>query len=135
MLKLYFNKSIERIKQRAGEDAVKAAVNNRLNIEATIAARSECVTGFNFRDPNVRVFSIERVDYGTLNERTVIGYYLQNEIDDPEQAKTDSKGSSKFIHEWYVLLSREGHNKLVEQWHAYNTSASNVSNPSIKSAN
>ena len=87
MFKLYSKKSIERIKQKAGEEAVKAAVNNRLNIESTIAAREKCPIRFKLDDSNLKVFSIERVDHGSFNERTIVGYYLQNEINDPFQVK------------------------------------------------
>jgi hypothetical protein len=55
---------------------------------------------FDFRNPGVRVFSIERSDVGTDKEETVIGYL-------------DVEG---IVRLWHFHCSRTHHNKLVEQW-------------------
>ena len=55
---------------------------------------------FDFYNPNIKVFSIERANPVSKDEQTIIGY-------------TNKEGQIK---QWYFACSRSHHNKLVEQW-------------------
>ena len=55
---------------------------------------AECGLSFDLSNPNLRVFSIERVD-----KQTIIGYLLRSA---PESAN-----------EWFLSITVEQHNKLV----------------------
>ena len=110
MLKLYSGKAINEIKSQAGKEAVTAYLQSRQRIENEIYNRASCAVYFDFNDSNLRVFSIERVGIGTTDERTIIGYYIPSEMNQ----HTNSK--EKIIHEWFLLISREEHNRLVKEW-------------------
>ena len=55
---------------------------------------------FDFRNPDIKVFSIERVDPISKDEHTLIGYLTK----DGE------------IKQWHFACSRSHHNKLIEEW-------------------
>lgn len=63
---------------------------------------NELLYAFNFKDPNITVFSIERDCIGDECERTSIGFYTNS---DPNN-----------LREWYFNCSREHHNALVKLW-------------------
>lgn len=130
------------------EDAKRVTFNReKAEREASIASRGECDVHFNFNDPNITVFSVERVKHNTEEERTVIGYYVSEALDEKGgEADTgamisirtsngpsgpyatgvvDTKGVAgsgnltlKKIKEWTLLCSRGQHNKLVAQFEA-----------------
>lgn len=91
------------------EDAKRMAFNEKqAELDALMAARGKCAVHFNFNDPNVVVFSVERVDHNTDKERTIVGYYLKAE------AIKNGANEEKAIKEWSLLCSREQHNDLVD---------------------
>lgn len=63
---------------------------------------------FNFKDPSIRVFSIERILHSWDGIpapvwSTYIAYY---HADDPK----------KTIHNWYFICNQQVHNDIVEMW-------------------
>lgn len=88
------------------------AYNELENIKAAkpVPNKDSCNFVFNFNDPLVRAFSVERLDWDTPNERTVIGYAFTG--------ITESKSTTK-IEEWSFHCSREHHNQLAEEFKAF----------------
>lgn len=105
---------LEKIKQDAQREALKeyseSEETQRKNIEWSISQRGECAVYFNFNDPNLVVFSVERVDHHTMGERTIIGYYLKAE------AIKDGAEEKKAIKEWALYCNRQQHNELVKKF-------------------
>ena len=61
---------LEKIKQDAQREALKeyseSEETQRKNIEWSISQRSKCAIYFNFNDPNLVVFSVERINHHTI---------------------------------------------------------------------
>ena len=107
---LLTNKELEIMRDQMIREYIDSDENRMRRIEASISQRGKCAVYFNFSDPNVVVFSVERIDHGTLNERTTIGYYLK------AAAIHEGADEKKVIKEWALLCSREQHNQLVEEF-------------------
>jgi hypothetical protein len=104
--------------------------------ENKIAARGKCTAHFDFNDEHIKVFSVERMEMYTDNERTVVGYYMLKELDGSNPGETKvitspiyagSSGTSgsaaivqnaqqKNVREWTLYCSREQHNELVAKF-------------------
>lgn len=75
---------------------------------------------FNFNDPQIRVFSIERNlrqwnGISGLVWTTEIGYYRVDEVGQNIQSPKDEEGHSR-IRSWSFICDDEAHNKLVREW-------------------
>jgi hypothetical protein len=117
------NAEFETLKKQLASEAVEKYKNTeegkrvafdsrRADQDALIAAREESDVYFNFSDPKINVFSVERVQHGTANEHTIIGYYTISEM----LRKTNDGTESKKMDQWYLHCSRAQHNKLVMQF-------------------
>lgn len=116
-MKILSDSELARIKERAIEEyknqQAQQAEDKKALYKEVNTHRSECLVGFNFNDPNITVFSIERTAmHDPLNERTIIGYYLTADANSLKEGTPMS--GEKFVREWYLLCSREAHNELVK---------------------
>lgn len=98
---LVTNSYIEKIKS----DAVEEYKKTLTAYENVDRVRENCLVLFDFDIPHMDIFSIERIGMNTNDERTIIGYF--NTKEDAE--KKDSK-------EWTLFISRNQHNKLIEEY-------------------
>lgn len=83
------------------------------------ASSGEC--SFRFNDPEISVFSIERLSQGTTDERTVIGYYFKRDFKNAEERSPEE--NKKVIHQWFLVCSRENHVRLIEEWEGLSDSS------------
>lgn len=117
---LLTDREIKALKNKLKEEAVeeyKKSIEHGLWVQSKrMEDRETCDFTFDFTNPNVNVFSIERVDWGTANERTTIGYYLKKEADAAKEP------GDKVIREWTLLCSRTQHNQLVQEFNNYKKS-------------
>ena len=84
MWKIYSQKSIDRLKKEAGEQAVaEYKANEEKKPEHYMglvdSLREQCRAMLKFDNPHVSVFSIERMDMGDARERTIVGYVFTGE--------------------------------------------------------
>ena len=78
------------------------------------AIRDQNDSVIDFLHPNISVFSIERVNVGTLEEKTVVGYFVKLNEGLVEDANDNQKSS--VVREWSLLLSRTQHANLIAAW-------------------
>ncbi len=110
-MKLFLSeKELENIKAAAVREArdkkehIDPAVTNRV--------RNQCKVAFNFNDPNMVVFSVERMNMSDpVQEKTVIGYYLKSDAENLKEGGTAHGGT--FTRQWVLYCSREAHNELA----------------------
>jgi len=109
------NINVDAIKHSAVEQ-YKQSLEGRKQLGLVVdASRADCgVCVFNFNDPEIVVFSIERVAHNTEDERTVIGYYFKRDLKNADERAPEE--NKKVIHQWYLVCSRENHAQLVEEW-------------------
>ncbi len=107
---LLTNWELNGLRKQAVEDYIASEENKIREIEIKLSQRENCAVYFNFNDPNISAFSIERLDFGTLSERTVIGYYLR------AAASVNGADEKKVIKEWTIFCGRKQHNQLVEEF-------------------
>jgi hypothetical protein len=110
-MKLLTDVEIKLIKQEAVVEYKRLQNENVLKIQNEIECREDAMVGFNFGDPLISVFSIERIHQNTVDERTVLGYYLTNEKEPKIQT-------------WHLYISRSQHNDLVKTWVSYHSEKS-----------
>ena len=84
---------------RKGKDAKEIIDAHNNDIERIDKYRDAIDFAFNFKDPTFKVFSIERENLDTANERTDIAYIIGNQY-----------------RNWYFECSRRRHNELVKEW-------------------
>lgn len=104
MLAAAYKKAEESLRAEITTAATIKAKQDLYNtIQGIDNTRNQAGPGFNFNDPLICVFSIERVKMNFEDERTAIGYYFKGEI--PPK-----------IHEWHFHCSRAHHRDLVDQF-------------------
>ena len=99
-MKLLTNKEYDRLLKEAYDEGVFVKVKNEIE-------ESNASVVFDFYNPNITVFSIERIpvkDKGDIEE-TLIMYYHNKE--------------PKCYSNWYVCCSREKHEELTIQFAEY----------------
>lgn len=108
-MKIYSDEEFEalltKIRKAAHNEGRQAQREETAKIEREDIPFSDVIFEFDFSNPAINVFSLERVQKEN-EERTVIGYYL------------DVPGSAPTIKEWYFSCTRKQHNMLVENWYA-----------------
>jgi hypothetical protein len=117
-MKILTNKEIELIKDTAVAEHMEKLMDDEKQVLEKIAARTECLFAFDFANPDINVFSIERNGWNTSDETTIIGYILSGDIHDVKQ--------------WYFCCSREQHNELVKKWVEYKSVKPNTSKKILK---
>jgi hypothetical protein len=65
---------------------------------------------FDFTDPNFKVVSVQRGDFNRPNELTMVSYYRRKDLEKPEPFH------DSMIHTFYLWISREQHEKVLEEW-------------------
>lgn len=112
MWKFYSQKTINRLCRDAAENAVKDYQKQLANAPADYTeidrVRSDCTAMLKFDNPHVSIFSIERMEMNTRNERTIVGYVFIEEV--------NSEKKKPVVKEWSLYISRKQHNELVEQY-------------------
>ena len=66
------NKQIERMKANTVTAEPASTTDNEVYTNAINSCRDECAMVVNLRDPNITVFSIERVTMGKTTEKTTV---------------------------------------------------------------
>ena len=123
-MKLLTDKQIETIKDIAVAKYIRDKIDQEGRDLQKIAERGACSFEFDFKNPDINVFSIERIDWNTSDEKTVIGYILSCDIHDGEHQRT--------LKQWYLFCSRHQHNELIEKWLEYKASKSNTQKKILK---
>jgi len=123
-MKILTNKEIDLIKDTAVAEHMKKLMNEKKQVLENISARFQCLFAFDFANPDINVFSIERNGWNTPDERTIIGYILSGDIHDDLHKRT--------LKEWSLFCSREQHNELVKKWVEYKSVKPNTSKKILK---
>lgn len=123
-MKLLTDKQIETIKDIAVAKYIRDKIDKEGRDLQKIDERGACAFAFDFSNPDINVFSIERSGWNTPDERTIIGYILSDDIHDDKNKST--------LKEWYLLCSREQHNELVNKWLEYKAAKPNTQKKILK---
>lgn len=109
-MKILTDSELEILKNKIKQEAIEEYIVSHKNIEREIYNRNNCSMWFKLDDPNIIVFSVERVNHNKLNEKTIIGYYLKAAVNQ------NNAGENKVINEWNLFCSREQHNELLKKF-------------------
>jgi hypothetical protein len=123
-MKILTNKEIELIKDIAVAEHMEKLMDDEKQVLEKISSRTECLFAFDFANPDINVFSIERNGWNTSDETTIIGYILSGDIHDDLHKRT--------LKEWSLFCSREQHNELVKKWVEYKSVKLNTSKKILK---
>lgn len=123
-MKLLTDKQIETIKDIAVAKYIRDKIDQEGRDLQKIDERGACAFAFDFSNPDIYVFSIERSGWNTSDERTIIGYILSGDIHDDKNKST--------LKEWDLLCSREQHNELVKKWLEYKAAKPNTQKKTLK---
>ena len=123
-MKLLTDKQIETIKDIAVAKYIRDKIDQEGRDLQKIDERGACAFAFDFSNPDVNVFSIERSGWNTSDERTIIGYILSGDIHDDQNKST--------LKQWDLFCSREQHNELVKKWLEYKAAKPNTQKKTLK---